>query len=570
MKTWLLVTSTLNQSVQFKLCKVILATVLLTVSNAFAGFYPSSDFLGTNFNKQTNAANARTALAATGFQDVTNIVQSIATGGTNFPYTAITNSPWVLTNDFLSASNILQIQINANTSGLQFKTTTNGVNGILIASNFLQSIPVSATNQFATTNLVAASTNGLPSRIWTLGNLSQSNSINSNNISGSINIGQVFGAPTTNGFITSANGGNATLATNVVSNINITNPTVNFGSSVSLFAWGTNINGSELVVTNTNPASFAGFTAQANNGTFGTNYLFMGINNSAYVPSSTVVGTTNSGIIEMNGGDLYFDMIGATNRAILFGNRTSTNTAFAQFARLDGSNGLTLNNGKFSGDGSGLTNLPITGLTTNGGTNGQIATINAATGQVAWSNAPSGGSSAVNNSVTWFPIYNTGFSFLGSSVTPQPYGDGADSMTKGYILTTGASQGLGYQDCYGKFIGTNLITDITVYSTNAAGGYFMPIYSVLMNGTNFTSRFDSAFRLVNSFTCPSGTNTTHILFTNALNFYSTSAGSTYRPQLALPAGFSYTNATAFGISTFFYCSVTNQVWLLGVKCTFAP
>ena len=205
MKSSRLVTSTPNQSVQFKLCKVILATVFLTVSNVFAGnaFYPSSDFLGTNFNKQTNAANARTAIAATGFQDVTNIVQSIG-GQTNFPYSAITNAPWVLTNDFLSSSNVLQIQINANTSSLQFKTTTNNVQGILISSNFLQSIPVLATNQFATTNQLAQATNGLPSRIWTLGNLSQSNSITSNNISGSINIGQIFGAPTTNGFVTSS------------------------------------------------------------------------------------------------------------------------------------------------------------------------------------------------------------------------------------------------------------------------------------------------------------------------------------------------------------------------------
>ena len=44
---------------QASLCKIILATLILGVANSFAlDFYPSSQFLGTNFLRQTNAANA--------------------------------------------------------------------------------------------------------------------------------------------------------------------------------------------------------------------------------------------------------------------------------------------------------------------------------------------------------------------------------------------------------------------------------------------------------------------------------------------------------------------------------
>lgn len=119
-------------------------------SNCFSAFsvYPSSDFLGTNFLRQTNAANALAAIGGS----------SGGGGATNFSYAAITNAPWLLTNYWTSGSNDLQIQINANTDSLQYKLTTNQFQTLLSQSNFLQTIPVAATNQFLT-SIPAAATN---------------------------------------------------------------------------------------------------------------------------------------------------------------------------------------------------------------------------------------------------------------------------------------------------------------------------------------------------------------------------------------------------------------------------
>jgi hypothetical protein len=163
-------------------------------SNCFSAFsvYPSSDFLGTNFLRQTNAANALAAIGG-----------GSGGGATNFSYTAITNAPWTTTNsvqgivmgmgvvtngsfDFISGSvdqfgkigffdraNSYTNYITADDSVFNFLTiggsarlesgnfsisgiyggNGSGLTNLTIPSSvtnqFLTSIPVAATNQFS-------------------------------------------------------------------------------------------------------------------------------------------------------------------------------------------------------------------------------------------------------------------------------------------------------------------------------------------------------------------------------------------------------------------------------------
>jgi len=108
------------------------------------------------------------------------------------------------------------------------------------------------------------------------------------------------------------NANNWIVRSNITS-ISMSNSFLNVPSSlVSYYISGTNNNGLEVVVTNASPSAWSGFTAQADNGnnTGPTNYVGMYENNSRYVPSTTVVGSTNDGVIEMSGGNLFVDMIG--------------------------------------------------------------------------------------------------------------------------------------------------------------------------------------------------------------------------------------------------------------------
>jgi hypothetical protein len=61
----------------FKIFALLLAVCLNC--NA-SDIYPSSDFLGTNFLKQTNALNAQNAIGAIGFSSLTNQPGNTANG----------------------------------------------------------------------------------------------------------------------------------------------------------------------------------------------------------------------------------------------------------------------------------------------------------------------------------------------------------------------------------------------------------------------------------------------------------------------------------------------------------
>ena len=151
---------------------------------------------------------------------------------------------------------------------------------------------------------------------------------------------------------------NSWAGTNTFGNSVFTNPSVQIGAGTSLYITGTNVNGAELVISNANPASWAGLTAQADNGTFGTNYLFMGINNSKYVPSATAVGNTNDSIIEVNGGNLFFDSIGPVGNQVNFISRSSTNGTATTNISFTGTSANF--NVPINGNGGGLTNLAAT------------------------------------------------------------------------------------------------------------------------------------------------------------------------------------------------------------------
>lgn len=159
------------------------------------------------------------------------------------------------------------------------------------------------------------------------------------------------------GSINPAGGANS-VSTAVISNLSITNPTIVIPSNSStVFISGSSPLGDELVITNSSSASWAGFTAQANNGngTVPTNYFGLYENNSAYVPGPTVIGSTNDAILESSGGNMIFDLLGS-GKHTYFISRASYTTAPVTNIDIGPTNisfpGLVLN-----GNGSGITNV---------------------------------------------------------------------------------------------------------------------------------------------------------------------------------------------------------------------
>lgn len=116
----------------------------------------------------------------------------------------------------------------------------------------------------------------------------------------------------------------ATNAFSLNNNGVATNLLLQLGSGTSIIVAGSNSIGAELEVTNSSASGFADVGVQFNNGNFTTNYFVIGGNNSAFVPGSTWIGTTNSGFVEYNGADNPFlDIIGAGSW--IFASRPSTN-----------------------------------------------------------------------------------------------------------------------------------------------------------------------------------------------------------------------------------------------------
>ena len=188
---------------------------------------------------------------------------------------------------------------------------TNIVISIANAQGYLTSIPASATNQFLTSVPVSATN-------WIV--IQSTNGFLSNADTNTLKA-QAGAAIAGSNYLTS-------IATNVLvaQNGTATNVTHFIGSGLTAVYYGTNVGGAELTITNSNPAGWAGITAQGDKGNFTTNYVGMYFNNSAFVPGATWVGSTNDGILEYNGANAFVDVIGGSSH-LYFVTRTTTNSA---------------------------------------------------------------------------------------------------------------------------------------------------------------------------------------------------------------------------------------------------
>ena len=202
--------------------------------------------------------------------------------------------------------------------------------GKISGSNYLITIPVAATNQFLVSVPVGA-TNWLVDTntaiLWAGKAISGSNYLLTIPVA-TTNWIQNSALRTTNEIINMAGGAialsNYWLA--LPANYNITNPNIALLNNQYLFVGGTNGGAAELIVTNNNPAAYVFIGAQADNGNGLTNYAGLWYNNSKFVPGSTWIGSTNDAGLEYNGaGNHFFDLIGAGSW--LWAVKTATNSS---------------------------------------------------------------------------------------------------------------------------------------------------------------------------------------------------------------------------------------------------
>jgi hypothetical protein len=150
---------------------------------------------------------------------------------------------------------------------------------------------------------------------------------------------------------------------------------------------------------------------------------------------------------------------------------------------------------------------------------------------------------------------------------PGPEQGAGDWFMYGYALTgSGSSFYPASKECYGKVLGTNLVSEWQVFSTNGGSGNILPRINLMMAGTNWNARF-VGIATSNSYTLPPGTNLTILRFTNALNFYSSGVGSGGYWGGNIPTSVPYTNAASFHL---FYMdgTWTNTIWLMRAKFWF--
>lgn len=102
----------------------------------------------------------------------------------------------------------------------------------------------------------------------------------------------------------------------------------------------------------------------------------------AITVAATTVSASQTNVMSRDGSSI--NAVGLTN-----GNVTIPGTLNVSGTTTAGTIAV---GGSVIGNGSGITNLPVSALTTNGGTPGQVVTAQA-NGTVTWSNAPAGGSS---------------------------------------------------------------------------------------------------------------------------------------------------------------------------------
>ena len=232
-------------------------------------------------------------------------------------------------------------------------------------------------------------------------------------------------------------------------------------------------------------------------------------------------------------------------------------TAHAGYLQNDGTDSLI-----WTRDISTLTNLPISSLNTNGGSNGQIATIGA-NGTVQWSNAPPSGiassntvSAGTNIVVTTTQGASTDFKVaLADPVVIGTLQVNTITTSNGIIVNAGNSN---YFGGYNYF--TNNSAPIAPLSTTGNGGSFTnytssrailvyPYYLSTGTGGNASGSFSNrmtgkSFPIVFNVPMTLGVNVTNVCFTNVISLPPCSPGDVWDAKnnssgnatFGLPAG----------------------------------
>lgn len=443
-----------------------LSSIPVAATNQFLTAIPvaaTNQFLVTVPTAATNQFVARTALAGS------NYLTSVPTAATNLFMLGLT-----ATNSFdptNSAANIYSAILSSNyvnsavTNGVIFNNrlvaASNGIVALIPATNgyiTAGNIPIVATNQFATTNYVNSATNGFISgvpiaatNLFVLTNdttwfaskgvtnrTAQQVIINNNAI--------------TNGYFTNLTGiapaGNwLAIGTNGLGNPNVTNLTAaqiaklanaitNFQDAISVTGAVTATSGN--VITNgANSVQFNGSSVDIS-ADFGSRELYTSTGNKSIRWGNWRLiytnGVAEKTAIDWQNGLLYYNSVISIdwfNRQL----RDSAENVVANWT-----NGFTVVLGSFNGDGSGLTNIPYSGLSdsarasvTNASSGIYIRTLNGIGTNTTLTNA------TINNSIQrWNTNYYGAYSnsvYLGSTNIDVLASGGAIRFPNGDIIS---------------------------------------------------------------------------------------------------------------------------------------
>jgi hypothetical protein len=145
-------------------------------------------------------------------------------------------------------------------------------------------------------------------------------------------------------------------ATNLVSGVSVTNPSIVINNGPSFMVSNNSTAWGEIVSVDGISTASSDIAAQADKGTALTNYLNLGINNSAYAQASSPLGQPFDTYLVSAGQNMFLDVIG-TGKSLYVTSQTATNSAVATNIIMNAS-GLTVPNGLLlTGNGGGLTNL---------------------------------------------------------------------------------------------------------------------------------------------------------------------------------------------------------------------
>lgn len=146
------------------------------------------------------------------------------------------------------------------------------------------------------------------------------------------------------------------VAANITTGAILTNISITINNSPSLVVSNNSSTWGEIVSVNGVSTASSDITAQADLGTALTNYLNLGINNSAYAQGSSPLGQPFDTYLISAGQNMFLDVIG-TGKSLFVTSQTATNAAVLTNIVFSAS-GLTVPGGlTITGNGSGLTNL---------------------------------------------------------------------------------------------------------------------------------------------------------------------------------------------------------------------